>query len=45
VILENNESDIPEPNPKTIIISASVNISANPAFYLNKLVYLSSYKI
>jgi hypothetical protein len=45
MILEDNESDTSEPKPKTIIVSASVNASANPAFDLNKLVYLSSYEI
>jgi hypothetical protein len=45
VILENNKSDTPEPEPKTIIIPASVNASINPAFDLSKLFDPSSYKI
>jgi hypothetical protein len=45
VILEDNESDTPEPEPETIAVSALVDASADPAFDLSKLVYPSNYKI
>jgi hypothetical protein len=45
MIIENNESDTPEPKPESIIVSASVDTSINPAFDLSKLVYPSSHEI
>jgi hypothetical protein len=44
VILEDNELDTPEPEPKTTTVSASVDTSADPIFDPSKLVYPLSYK-
>jgi hypothetical protein len=44
IILEDNKSNTPEPEPKTTAVSASVNTSTNPAFNLSKLVYPLSHK-
>jgi hypothetical protein len=45
MILEDNESDTPEPKPETIIVSVLVDTNTNPIFDLSKLLDPSSYEI